>query len=127
MRMTSYNCASSNYADYSDSAKYLGWLAKKFVDAGCAYFCAWGPGCELMHDAVDDASPLPDDADSVLMTTWHADDSIEDAVLFALERATPAGLYEANCNAVILAVEDRNGWRRDAEAAAQMSLVRDAI
>ncbi len=114
-------------ADFSESVKDLGALARRLVDSGCAYFCAWGPGCELMHDEVDDAAPMLDDADSVLMTTWHADDSIEDAVYFAVERTTPAGVYETGCNTTILAVQNRNGWLLEAEAAARELLPKHAI
>jgi hypothetical protein len=109
--------------DFSKSLQSLGELARQLVDAGCSYLCVWGPGCELMHNEMDEAREkapqLEDDDISVLMTTSHADDSIEDAVAFAAARASPVGMYEVGCNATILAVHNHGNWPRDVEKAAR--------
>src|SRR5580698_3184238 len=50
-------------------------ICSRLVEVGCVYFCAWGPGCERVHDTMDQAflgdSPTPA-CQAVLMTTWHA-------------------------------------------------------
>ena len=117
--------------DFSQRPQDLGSIAKRLVDAGCSYLCTWGPGCELMHDEMDEARlkapQLVDDHDSVLMTTDHADDSIEDTVEFAVLRTTPAGIYEHGCNSTVLAVVGRDDWLKDVEAAARVCLDSHAI
>jgi hypothetical protein len=116
--------------DFDDPSLDLAGVARRIVDAGCAYFCAWGPACVLIHDEVDDAAlaahPLEDD-ESVLMTTWHDDEPLADAVVFAVGTAMPVGTYAIGCDATILAVSDRDSWLRDAKGAADKYLVQHAI
>jgi len=62
------------------------------------YFCVWGRGCERFHDIVDEivvadelgnrkfAGPLGND---VVMTTWHDDESLEEALSFFTTCAVP--------------------------------------
>jgi hypothetical protein len=53
------------------------------------YFCSWGPDCERFHDIVDEVLMEDDVGEQkfagpnsidVIMTTWHAKDSLEDAI-----------------------------------------------
>jgi hypothetical protein len=57
---------------------------KPLVERGLVYFCAWGSNCEDVHDAVDkcDIERMPEtpDADYIVMTTWHDDESLEEAL-----------------------------------------------
>jgi hypothetical protein len=67
-------------------------FANRAMDAGCAYVCVWGPGCEKLHDLFDlERGQRDPDAksDRFLMTTWHASDSLDDALWFALFAAIP--------------------------------------
>jgi hypothetical protein len=85
-------------------------LARRALESGCVYACVWGPGCEAMHDTFDHVAvadgfdPVPDDGESVIMTTWHDNEPVEDAAFFALWSASPVGTFSANCNATVLAV-----------------------
>jgi len=56
---------------------------KTLIDAGCVSFVCWGPDCERVHDIADECDPYKDN-DSVIMTTWHADESIDDATWYFL-------------------------------------------
>ena len=40
---------------------------------GCAYFAAWGPGCERLHDIMDEVAlgDTPYKNFRCVMTTWH--------------------------------------------------------
>jgi hypothetical protein len=58
---------------------------------GCDYLCAWGPDCERVHDRFDDThlgletqSPQP-----MMISTWHADETLPEALYFALTLAFP--------------------------------------
>ena len=69
-------------------------LASHLIAAGCHYVCTWGPGCERMHDVVDevwhrvnsDLAALPADAwdERDVMTTWHERESLDEALWYAI-------------------------------------------
>jgi hypothetical protein len=69
-------------------------LFAPLVSCGLAYFCAWGSRCEEVHDAVDDCFVVQEmengEADPFLMTTWHRDESLEEALWFFKMLAVPA-------------------------------------
>ena len=72
-------------------------LAQGLLDLGASYFVCWGPGCERAHDLIDDVTllldpPIPDD--SVIMTTWHTGEPLEEALFFVLCSAWPHPAFE---------------------------------
>jgi len=80
--------------------------ARSLLKAGCVYFCCWGAGCERVHDIVDeqyliDSGYSVNDDKSVIMTTWHDDESLEEAAWFALNVAFPDDRYFDDCRAVV--------------------------
>ena len=96
-------------------------VANSLISAGCVYFCAWGPGCEAMHDVVDDVFleriEYADDR-GVLMTTWHNNEPLTDVVEFALLTAWPDDNYRDGCGAVVLAVSGSDAWALEVETTA---------
>jgi hypothetical protein len=90
-------------------------MARVLLDAGAAYFAAWGPDCERVHDLIDDEL-LRDGpgANDVVMTTWHEDVDLDGAIWESVYVAMPAGRYADRCNALIAVVVD------DPAAAAQV-------
>ncbi len=76
-------------------------FAETALDQGLAYVCAWGSGCESVHDTFDWAHvmrklDMPDD-EGVVMTTWHEKDSIEEALRFFFDLAYPDKAYAPDC------------------------------
>jgi hypothetical protein len=64
-------------------------IAEKFLDAGLRYLCAWGPDCERVHDIFDEVY-VGDGTEPYkfeLMTTWHVEDSLGEALRFFLNSA----------------------------------------
>ncbi len=62
------------------------------IDLGCAYYCAWGPDCERVHDIMDGlvvGDNPPETYIGCLMTTWHAKESMAEAVDFFLTCTVP--------------------------------------
>ena len=64
--------------------RIAGWL----VNGGCLYVVAWGVECQEWHDTVDwtvleafDFGDVPDD--KFVMTTWHDNEPLSDALWFA--------------------------------------------
>ena len=58
-------------------------FVRTLVDAGSVSFVCWGPDCERVHDIADECDPYKDN-DSVIMTTWHADESLDKAIWYFL-------------------------------------------
>jgi hypothetical protein len=90
-------------ADTSNvSADALSHFAATALERGMVYFCSWGQGCERFHDIVDEivvdddlgprrfSGSKPGD---VIMTTWHNDESLEEALEF-LAVANPTEGFE---------------------------------
>ncbi len=46
----------------------------------------------------------------VIMTTWHADESLDEATTFALEFAVPDTAEAVGCEAVVLAAVGNPAW-----------------
>lgn len=66
-------------------------VAERLLSSGLTYVCVWGPDCERVHDIFDwayigDGSTKPGFA---LMSTWHSDESIEEAIWFFITCAIP--------------------------------------
>ena len=83
------------------------WLVK----SGCVVMCAWGINCSAWDDSVDDASiemfnydlPPPE---RFVLTTWHENESLEDAMFFLKHTIThPEHDLE---NAVLLHISSQN-------------------
>ena len=81
-------------------------LANRLLDAGAIYFCCWGPDCERVHDVIDEvevARELERElVNSVLMTSWHANEPIGEALWFALSCAYPPDCDSPDVAPVVL-------------------------
>lgn len=78
-------------------------FAGDLLDNGCVYMCAWGPDAsriEAVFDLVAVEAELAGKpyVDDVLMTTSHEDESLDDALWFAVFAAFPP---EGEANAVL--------------------------
>ncbi|MFG0318293.1 MAG: hypothetical protein ACF8XB_13540, partial [Planctomycetota bacterium JB042] len=84
-------------------------VADALLDAGGVAFDVWGADCERVHDVLDE-SALERDPDptleSVIMTSWHADPPLSEAIFSFLE-VTPAGeTYDVRRGLAVLIGED---------------------
>jgi hypothetical protein len=56
--------------------------------------CAWGPDCERVHDIVDEERDARNpNGPGVVMTTWHEDESLTEALWFVLAATTPDDVH----------------------------------
>jgi hypothetical protein len=96
-------------------------VARMLLDAGCVYFCCWGPGCERVHDIVDEEYALGGlsvhDDESTIMTTWHDKESLDEAVWFALNAAFPDDRFIDDSRSVVGVCIGRSGWATEIAAA----------
>ncbi len=81
--------------------KWCNSVAEWLVKSGCLYVVAWGTECEKWHDTVDYSvleefayGDIPDDR--FIMTTWHADEPISEAMWFAGQCAYHPDIELAN-------------------------------
>lgn len=80
----------------------LAGFARKLLQAGCVYFCAWGADCERVHDVFDEGCF---DVEPVIMTTWHSNESLDEALWFFLKGAVPDDQYcEPTLSALAISV-----------------------
>jgi hypothetical protein len=68
-------------------------FARLLLDQGCVYSCSWGPDCHRMHTAFDlaavDAEKEAERSADRVATTWHENESLDDALWYAVFAAHP--------------------------------------
>ncbi len=74
-------------------------LAKSLLFKGIHYVCCWGPECEKAHDCFDEAKvilEIDNGFERHVMTTWHSDESLDEALWFCIYNATPEDEFGIN-------------------------------
>jgi len=71
-----------------DSSEMARFADEFLAVGGCVYVCTWGEGCEWLHDAFDEAfiRAVPEDRwdDEFVLTTWHDDEPLDEALWYAV-------------------------------------------
>ena len=94
--------------------------AYKLLHSGGVYFCTWGPGCEAVHDAIDEEiiGEFASDLDSEhILTTWHEDDPLSDAIWVSLYVTWPADSFFDDCRSVLAVTVASPEWAAEIESA----------
>lgn len=92
-------------------------LCERVIGLGAVYASCWGPECKRLEVCFDQAeSALHPGARSIVLTTCHEHDSLEDAIWFVVHAAYPDDDYEDGWNSVVIATVGNDDWRRRAEA-----------
>lgn len=99
-------------------------VVQTLVDSGCSYFSAWGSSCELVHDIFDEVEVgdgLDFDESASAVTTWHEDDSLEEALRFFLRDTNPMDRLRGatKCGLAIVLGDTDGRWDRVQSALAQ--------
>jgi len=95
-------------------------LARRILRRGAVFVCTWGPGCERVHDLVDqvDTELNPNSTeDSVVLTTCHADEPLSETLWFLLNAASPAEDYVADCRAALVITMGSSSWSSEVRMA----------
>jgi hypothetical protein len=80
-------------------------LARGLLSAGAAYFSAWGLQCRRVHDLIDEERPAEEPGpDDVVMTTWHNDEPLDEAIWQSIFVDFRTGRYEEACDAIVAVV-----------------------
>jgi hypothetical protein len=91
----------------------VGNLARSLIANGMRYFCSWGSDCERVHDLVDSVviENDPDETeDSVMITMWLDQKSLDEALWQFLYVAFPAKDYEQDCRADLAIAVGNSDW-----------------
>ncbi len=84
----------------------VGPLAKRALKQGLAFVCVWGPGCVIAEETFDEAivgdGTHKETEDDVVLTTSHADESLEEALEFFLDVMSPSKALVAKCEAHVV-------------------------
>jgi hypothetical protein len=93
--------------------------AEAAVRAGASYVCCWGPDCSRFHDAFDEADLYLNGESSdakIIVTTWHDDEPLEEALWFAVHSTLPSPFYEPSTRAVLAVAIDNRAWATQIDA-----------
>ncbi len=86
------------------SSEEIEQFARRLVEAGVSYVCCWGNDCERIHDIFDEVDLEPNIGSpegQTLMTTWHDDEPLSEAICFLLRTAWPDEYAEDTTNSSI--------------------------
>ena len=72
----------------------------------------WGPSCERAHDLFDQECLFTPD---VIMTTWHHDEPLDDAIWYFLRTTFPDTAFEETTAAALALVVGDPGWAAHVE------------
>lgn len=97
-------------------------LATRLLGAGACYFVCWGPDCERVHDLIDDVICAAEAAvevltDSVIMTTWHDTEPLDEAIFYFLINTWPAEDYEESTHSALAIILGSPLWAAEVAAA----------
>jgi hypothetical protein len=87
-------------------------VARMLLDRGLAGLCVWGEDCPRVHDQFDfERSPNEHDG-SVVETTWHSDEPINEALWYFANVAYPDDCFEHDCHDWIAIAVGDDLWER---------------
>jgi len=89
-------------------------FANSMIDRGIAYLCAWGPDCERVHDLFDQTHVLREIEERReyphVMTTWHNDESLDEALWYMLHVAYPDDSLAETCGVDLAVTVANDDW-----------------
>ncbi len=100
-------------------------FAKDLLQSGCVYFCAWGSDCERVHDIFDEECFQ---TEPVIMTTWHNNESLNEALWFFISSTWPDDAYSENCKSNLAIVVGNSNWEIQVrEKLSNRKMLKDAV
>ncbi len=92
-------------------------IAKTLLSRGLAGFSVWGPDCSRVHDLFD-LERDPDESDETLVvTTWHENEPISEAVCYFDLNAYPSSDFESDCSDWVTIAVGSESWEEEISAA----------
>jgi hypothetical protein len=82
-------------------------IARVLISKGTHYICCWGNDCEKAHDCFDEANVIlqvDKGFERHDFSTWHAKETIDEALWFCIFCATPEDQFWPKCSTLVLGV-----------------------
>lgn len=103
-----------------DFSKYsideLSDFTEKMLDEGVACVCTWGKDCGTMHDIFDEIIVYREVIEKRefphIMTTWHENDSLDEALWFGLLSASVDDDYVEECKSTLIIAVENEDWNK---------------
>ena len=98
-------------------------FASVALSRGMVYFCAWGRDCGRFHDVVDEVVVKDElgerrfvgpKASDVVVTTWHDNETLEEALDFFTTSAVPTEGFSADSSFRLVMCVDNPNWAETA-------------
>ena len=97
-------------ADFSKaSGQLLVDIANQLILKGVHYICCWGDECEKGHDCFDEANvilQIDDGFERLVMSTWHSNETLDEALWFCIFNAKPEDKFWDKCSTLVVSVGD---------------------
>ncbi len=95
-------------------------FVERVLRAGASYFVCWGPDCERVHDIIDELVTnenfgIPDE--TCIMTTWHEEEALSEALFFFLVASLPDPYYLDSTRAALAISIGSPAWANEIGAA----------
>lgn len=87
-------------------------LARTLLDKGLASLCVWGPDCSRVHDQFDLERDM-NETDGRVVTTWHDDEPLSEAVWYFAFNAYPSDDFEEDCKDWVAISVGNEAWERE--------------
>jgi hypothetical protein len=91
--------------------------ARILLSRGLAGFSVWGPDCSRVHDLFDLERDPGETDETVVVTTWHADEPITEAVCYFDLCAYPAAGFERDCSDWVAIAVGNESWEEEISTA----------
>ena len=97
----------------------LSTFAHSALKNGTVCFCVWEPDCKRLHDIVDEIVVddevgqhlfVGENRSDTIMTTWHDDGSLADALDFFVNFTCPTAGFERNSNFLLAVCVGNSEW-----------------
>jgi hypothetical protein len=92
-------------------------VAKTLMSRGLAGLSIWGPHCSRVHDLFDLERDPNETDESVVVTTWHDDEPLSEAVCYFDLCANPSADFEHDCNDWVAVAVGEKRWEEEIRTA----------
>jgi len=92
-------------------------LARSLITDGCAYICCWGADCKRVHDLFVQATVEVFPNGPHVMTAWHKEERLDEALWFAMFNTYPDPELFDSCRSMIGISIGSKVWATEIRAA----------
>ena len=88
-------------------------VARTVLGRGLAYLCIWGADCSRVHDQFDLERDPAETEGTVVPTTWHDNEPLEEAVWYFAHNAYPSDDFDKSCQDWVALSIGNDEWEQE--------------